>query len=334
MNKIKKAGKYIDSVMKVRDIFPPRLLCLNLFTKFYSQLPFLSAMFYMPVVRHYTTAIETFLLKNIPELVELAKEISESTTVRKNNSSLKKIIWQFWGQGQNQVPFLVQKCMNSVAKHNSDADIRVLSMENYQDYIDVPASIQKRVDQGNMTITHFSDYLRVKLLSLYGGIWVDATVFMTQSIPEKCFRQFYSLHPVDSSIASPTVSHHRWATFILSGQPEDPLYRFLSNAFELYWTKYSKPVDYLLIDYLIDIAIQMIPTVKEEVDNVPTSNMYAYQLQALLTKSYQNNVTSIQKLLDSDTWMFKLTYKDVAEDLLQRYNSVFSYLNRKTLDDN
>ena len=62
--------------------------------------------------------------------------------------------------------------------------------------------------------------------------------------------------------------------------------------------------------------------------------MYAYQLQALLTKSYQNNVTSIQKLLDSDTWMFKLTYKDVAEDLLQRYNSVFSYLNRKTLDDN
>jgi len=83
----------------------------------------------------------------------------------------------------------------------------------------------------------------------------------------------------------------------------------------------------------LDLAIQMIPTVKEEVDNVPTSNMYAYQLQALLTKSYQNNVTSVQKLLDSDTWMFKLTYKDVAEDLLQRYNSVFSYLNRKTLDD-
>lgn len=88
-------------------------------------------------------------------------------------------IWVFWYQGIENAPDLVKKCINSIKKNFTDKKIILITKENFKEYIDMPEYILKKVDKGIISITHFSDIIRLALLVKYGGLWLDATVFCT-----------------------------------------------------------------------------------------------------------------------------------------------------------
>ena len=100
-----------------------------------------------------------------------------------NINGTKKIIWQYWAQGfeYHNLPELVRICLASVDKYASDYTIIRLSDENIADYIDFPEYIYEK--RKHFSIAHFSDLLRVALLSVYGGLWLDATILLTGPLP-------------------------------------------------------------------------------------------------------------------------------------------------------
>lgn len=109
----------------------------------------------------------------------------------------EKIIWQYWGQGVHSetLPELVQICFNSVDKFKGDYRVIRLSDDTIPDYVDIPEFVfLKRKNNPQFTITFFSDLLRLILLRAYGGVWLDATVLLTDYLPTEYAEAEYFLY--------------------------------------------------------------------------------------------------------------------------------------------
>lgn len=97
----------------------------------------------------------------------------------------KKIIWQYWAQGfDSDLPEVVRVCLASVERFKGDYEIIRLSDETIADYVDLPEFVWQKRGHG-FSVTGFSNVLRLALLYLYGGVWIDATVLLTKTIPDK-----------------------------------------------------------------------------------------------------------------------------------------------------
>lgn len=94
----------------------------------------------------------------------------------------EKIIWQYWAQGYDNVPEVVRECLDSVDKYAEGFTIIRLTDENLSEYLEFPEFVQKK--RHFFSRAFFSDLLRLMLLKTYGGLWLDATVFLSGSIPE------------------------------------------------------------------------------------------------------------------------------------------------------
>lgn len=112
------------------------------------------------------------------EDLHLASEVYSKTVL-----GTQKIIWQYWAQGYDNLPEVVQECLESVDRYAGEYMVIRLSDANLAEYIDVPDYILCK--RGKMTVAHFSDVLRVLLLNAYGGIWLDATVMLSGLIPQE-----------------------------------------------------------------------------------------------------------------------------------------------------
>ncbi|MDR0795861.1 MAG: capsular polysaccharide synthesis protein [Tannerella sp.] len=119
-----------------------------------------------------------------------AGEIEKYALKSKKQLPDNKIIWQYWGQGLNEqeLPEIIRLCFGSVDKYKDDYQVIRLNDENISDYIDLPAFVWQKRENPEFNRTFFSDLLRVALLNVYGGVWLDATVLLTGTLPES-FRE-------------------------------------------------------------------------------------------------------------------------------------------------
>lgn len=91
-------------------------------------------------------------------------------------------IWVFWAQGKSKMPNVVRNCYESILRNKGDFSVVLLDESNYSDYVCIPEHVCKKMQQGLITMTHFSDILRFALLKTYGGFWLDATIYVTSTI--------------------------------------------------------------------------------------------------------------------------------------------------------
>ncbi len=125
----------------------------------------------------------------------------------------KPIIWQYWAQGMDDVPPMVRICMESVDRWAA-TDYRIirLSDDNLADYIEYPDWLKKRKQQ--ISKAHFSDILRFMLLSVYGGLWLDACTLLTGKLPDMFLRYDF---------------------FAYQRDPLEPHVRYWESTFAFYW---------------------------------------------------------------------------------------------------
>jgi len=88
-------------------------------------------------------------------------------------SNIPKRIWFLWFQGIDHAPSLVKTCLDSWVHWNPDWDIEVLDETIVSEYLPDVFILYKNTP--GMTLTSFSDLIRVNLLFHYGGVWVDST---------------------------------------------------------------------------------------------------------------------------------------------------------------
>ena len=97
-------------------------------------------------------------------------------------------IWTIWLQGEDKAPALVKACFRSVRRHCKQ-ELVVLDENTIFDYITLPQEIVAKYKAGKIARAHFADICRVELLYEHGGIWLDATAFVTKPIDDWIIEQ-------------------------------------------------------------------------------------------------------------------------------------------------
>lgn len=95
----------------------------------------------------------------------------------------QKIIWQYWGQGvTEELPDIVKLCFLSVDQYKEDYKVIRLDETSISEYLDLPDFIFEKKKNKEFKQAFFADLIRLALLDVYGGVWIDATILLTAPI--------------------------------------------------------------------------------------------------------------------------------------------------------
>jgi len=176
-----------------------------------------------------------------------------------------KKVWIFWWQGMENAPTLVQRCYQSVIDNLSDWEVLLITKDNYLQYVDLPEYIISKLEKGQITITHFSDILRLELLIHYGGLWLDATVLCTSgSIPQSILNaNLFVYQPQKPESNGRAISMSSWCIYARSNN------KILMATREMlyeYWKNNTQMVDYFLLHHFFSIVCRFFP---EDAKKIP-----------------------------------------------------------------
>ena len=101
---------------------------------------------------------------------EIISKYKKQTCNSCENINATSPIWVCWWQGKENMPDIVKACYNSIQRHACNHPVILITEENFRDYIDMPEYIINKQKEGYIDITHFSDILRMKLITKQGGI--------------------------------------------------------------------------------------------------------------------------------------------------------------------
>lgn len=158
------------------------------------------------------------------------------------------IIWTMWWQGEKNAPPIVKSCINSMRKYAGNKRIIVIDKTNYRNFVSLPDYIEIKRKNGLISLTHFSDIIRLNLLNKYGGLWMDSTILVTKYIPDNIFEK--SFFTIKSNKKGKDISRNQWCVFLLGGSPNNIVFEKSISFFYNYWKKENEPIDYLLTDYV------------------------------------------------------------------------------------
>ena len=119
----------------------------------------------MGYLRRYAPAVERI----VPESTDSRKEPERAFTI--------------WLQGENKAPELVKACFRSM-RRNLTQELVVLDETTLYDWITLPEHIVAKWKEGKIPHAHFSDICRIELLYKHGGLWFDATDYVTAPVPQ------------------------------------------------------------------------------------------------------------------------------------------------------
>lgn len=215
------------------------------------------------------------------------------------DSFFPKIIWWCWFQGYDQAPPLVKACFNSLKRNFPEYKINIITLKNVKNYIDIPEYISKKFEDRTISYAHFSDIVRVFLLAKYGGVWVDSTVYCSNSniIPIIENTDFFVYqngllgNDQDIKISSWFMSAKKNSIFVTE----------VKQLLEEYWKKHSYLESYFLVHLFFTLVSEKYP---EEWKKIPAFNnvsphMMARELNDKFSqKRYEqlNSFSSMHKL--------------------------------------
>ncbi|SHK64790.1 capsular polysaccharide synthesis protein [Fibrobacter sp. UWEL] len=214
-----------------------------------------------------------------------------------------KKVWVLWLQGMDNAPELVKKCHASLLMNLKDREIVILSESNYKDYVQFPEYVQRKIDSGIISRTHFSDLLRLELLEKYGGTWIDATVFCSDSdVPNYVMDSelfvYQCIKPVSDGVC---YSISSWLMTSCAGHPIIVLTKELLYE---YWKKNDSMIDYFLLHYFFKLSTEVFPAEWNRV--VPVCNAAPHMLLLRLFELFNSDVWSAIK---AQSCFHKLSYK-------------------------
>jgi len=245
--------------------------------------------------------INNILTKRYQNIIDEYKNYHKKKDIYSNK------IWILWYTGIENAPEIVKLSIDSIKKHCPNFEITIITKDNIDKYYKIPDYIKKKVDNKTISLTHFSDILRMNLLKKYGGRWADATIYLTDNPYNK--ENFYTIkfHTDEKE----SISQGKWCGFFIGGKAQI-FYDFMVSFFNEYWQKENLIIDYFLIDYIIKIAYNNISEIKKIFDNVPYNNEEIHTLESMLNSKFDNKLA---KELLSKNCVHKLTYKKPINDL-------------------
>ena len=245
-----------------------------------------------------------------------------------NDDNALPCVWSMWWQGENDLPEVIELCLTNIRKHCGKHPLRIITKDNYREYIDLPEYIIDKVKAGVITLTHLSDIIRMYLLYHYGGMWIDATILVTQDIPEEIFAADYYTINRGMNINDFNVSMRRWTGCLQAAGKANEWSLLVLDIMLEYWKTHTMLADYVMIDYIIAMTYEVLPECRAVIDAVPEGNYAFDDLQPVLNDIFDEN-----KYYDMTcgTQFFKLTYKHVFMKVKHGQETFYGHITRKLL---
>jgi hypothetical protein len=158
-------------------------------------------------------------------------------------------IWICWLQGVAHAPHIVQQCVHSITAHYPGNDVVLLDGTNIPQYVDIPDYITKKWRDGIITNTHYSDIVRIFLLAIYGGVWIDATTFLLDKIP--AYIRNAELFAFKCDPAAGVVA----SNWFIAANPNNPIILKVKNLLCEYWKKENKLTSYSIFYLFFTMAV-------------------------------------------------------------------------------
>ena len=221
--------------------------------------------------------VKKYLKNKYSDIIDSYKKININEIQYDNKIESNSPIFVFWWQGYENVPEIVETCINSIKTNAGSHQVIFITKENYFKYANIPDYIIKKLEQKKITLTYFSDILRVALLYENGGIWLDATIYLTQTISKDI--ENYSFYTLKHNLFNNWhVCRGLWSTNVLGACKNNVYMKFIRDMFFEYWKNENYSICYFLFDCIMMSGYENLNYVKSEVDLVPINNENTFEL--------------------------------------------------------
>lgn len=253
----------------------------------------------------------SYMEKACAETVKKYRDMAPSANLKELQPEKK--VWSMWWQGEEQADKLFRMCIDSARRHTG-CEVITLDKDNYTQYFEIPQFMLDKHKEGKIALQHICDFMVVSILAAQGGFFTGATIWWSQDATDELLRTpFYTCRAVTDSQAN--MSRSRWVGYLLAGNKEFPLFAFTRDCLIEYWSKEDRAVDYLMMDYIFELAYRNIPCVKEAIDALPLqNNMRRNDLIERLSDPYDPE--SFKYFTEGDTFVYKLSWKFGRKDLV------------------
>lgn len=261
-----------------------------------------------------------YIAQKCPETIEKYSNMPAPSNINDLNSETK--VWSMWWQGEENADKLFKMCIDSARRHTKH-EVITLSKDNYSEYFSIPDYILQKHNEGKIALQHICDLMVVSILAEHGGFFTGATVWWSQDVDEEFLRTpFFTCRAVtDKKLL---MSRSRWVGYVLAGNKEFPLFPFTRDCLREYWKNCDKAVDYLMMDYIFELAYRNIPCVKESIDNLPkNNNLLRNELINRLSEPYDED--KFKEFTQGDTVLYKLSWKFGKKDEQTEAGKVTNY---------
>jgi len=217
-------------------------------------------------------------------------------------------IWVCWLQGEANMPSTIKMCYDSLLRNKGRHKVILITNDNLNDYVSLPEHIISKHDNGIISNPHYSDIIRCYLLWKYGGIWIDAAIFVLNRIEVK--KGFFTLR-----ISDVKSFNIKWAIQYMMSEKGFYLFDFLYEYLVEYWRLYNKPIDYLLLDYVFELAYRNNSDIKRIIDEIPLNNTDLHRSRYLFNEKCDENV--FQQFIQNNTFLsltWRFNYDTITKD--------------------
>ncbi len=214
------------------------------------------------------------------------------------------VIWQYWESKDGTIPPLVQACLNSVEKHKGKCQRILLTPETVKDYVEIPQIFWDLKEKGKIKTAFFSDILRTCLLLQHGGVWIDATVLLTEDLPSYITDADLFVFQNDLKI---DLDGLNMASYFISAKKDNKILRETLSALIQYWKENNFLINYFTFLHTFTMVTQANKENKELFSKVPFfSFLPVQQFQGeLLNQFSEERWCEIKKI----SGVHKLTHK-------------------------
>ena len=247
----------------------------------------------------YEAAVYDFFDRNLSEVLERYKDEQPCRVHRE----IELTIWTMWWQGEEQMPAVIRECYESILRNANGRKVILMTRDNYKDYIQFPDYIQQKIDNGLITLTHLSDFVRVEVLARYGGLYMDCALFVTKPIVLDQ-NPFFSTRVEGNPTG--VANRHKWVFGLIGGYKGTLVARLMRDMFYTYWQKYDVQITYLMMDFMLLWAYNHLPAVQEEIDMVTYHSPNLHESRYLFNK--QIDEERFENYIKNNTF-FSLTYR-------------------------
>ena len=231
---------------------------------------------------------------------------------KRRESAVSRIIWSAWLQGLDNAPEMVNVCLESHQKHLPGYEFRVLDMENYRQWVELPEWVEEKYARGMIPAALFSDVLRVAVLKRYGGVWMDASVLCTGFGNQQLQKQWTEVENSRFAVFRYYRKGDRYpsglSNWFIAATPDNIVLTSVYDMLTAYWRDYDCTIDYYMMHLFISCALKAFPEMERGMPKL--NSRYSFFLGDALSRTYSQEAW--QELVDHVA-IHKLNYRKAEE---------------------